>query len=391
MRQLVFLLAAGVLAPAVASAADPPAAVTDAIKAIKAVGPEGAGSEAAAKGWKTLAKIGAPALVPTLTAFDDATPRAANWLRSAVNAIVEEEENAGRVLSKIDLGTFAADTKRNPAARRLAFELLRKLDAKTAEAMLPDFLNDPSPELRRDAVAARFKEMQPWANVDNLKKGLSALFAAARDKDQVEAIAKRLKDFGVTVNTTKHFGYITEWNLSNEFENKEEKGFVAVHPPETQPDRKEWKHYQTWDPYGTVDLNKAIAEKKDVLAYASAVIVAEEETKCQVRCASQNAIKVFVNGKEVYGKDEYHHGEHMDQHVANVTLKKGKNEVLVKVMQNNLPYEWTKVWQFSARVCDTTGAALPVHQVVTKDGKETAVELGELAPAPPKKEKEEKK
>lgn len=391
MRRFVLLLAAGVLAPSVASAADPPAGVADALKAIKAVGPEGAGSEAAAKGWKSLAKSGASALVPTLTAFDDASPVAANWLRSAVNAIVEGEEKAGRVISTTDLGRFAADTRRNPAARRLAFELLARRDKATADAMLPDFLNDPSPELRRDAVAARFKEMEPWANVDNLKKGLGELFRAARDKDQVEAIAKRLKEFGVAVNTTKHFGYITEWNLSNEYENKEEKGFATAHPPESQPDRKEWKHYQTWDPYGTIDLNKAIAEKKDVLAYASAVIVAEEETKCQVRCASQNAIKVFVNGKEVFGKDEYHHGEHMDQHVANVTLKKGKNELLVKVMQNNMPYEWTKVWQFSARVCDPTGAALPVHQVVTKDGQETTIELGELAPAPPKKEKEEKK
>ncbi|MEW3815888.1 hypothetical protein, partial [Pseudomonas aeruginosa] len=87
---------------------------------------------------------------------------------------------------------------------------------------------------------------------------------------------KRLKEFGVEANVTKHFGYVTEWAVSNEYENKGEKGFATAHPPETQTDRSGWKYYQTWNPEGTVDLNTAVAEKKDVLAYASAVIVAEE-------------------------------------------------------------------------------------------------------------------
>jgi len=390
MRRFVLLLAVGAVLPAIALGAEVPPAVSDGLKAIKSVGPEGAGSEAAAKGWKAVVQSGAPALVPTLTAFDGASPLAANWLRSAVSAIAEGEQKSGRKLSGTDLRSFAATRERNPAARRIAFELLEKVDKTAAEAMLPDFLNDPSLELRRDAVAAGLKKAEPLANVEGQKKALAGLFAAARDQDQVEAIAKKLKDLGAEPNITKHFGYVTEWTVSGEFDNKELKGYAVAYAPEKEADRKEWKYAQSWDPHGNVDLNTAVADKKDVLAYAVATVVADEETKCQVRLASPNAIKVFLNGKEVYAKEEYHSGSKMDQHVANVTLKKGANELMVKVCQNDRAAPYMKVWEFAARVCDTTGGSLPLKQQITKDGKPSTVELGALAPAP-KTEKEEKK
>jgi hypothetical protein len=390
MRRFVLLVLAGAVWPAAALAADPPPAVADGLKAIKAVGPEGAGNEAAAKGWKEVVKGGAPALLPTLAAFDGASPAAANWLRSAVNAIAEGEKKAGRAVSKDDLGGFAADVKRNPAARRLAFELLQQQDKAAADALLPGFVNDPDPNLRRDAIAAKLKEMEPWANRDRLQKGLATLFHAARDQDQVEEIAKKLKEVEVTMNVTKHFGYVTEWHVSGEFDNAGLKGYAIAHPPEKEADRTGWKYAQSFDPYGNVDLNAAVADKKEVLAYAVATVVAEEETKCQIRLACQNAIKVFVNGKEVFAKEEYHSGRSMDQHVATVTLKKGANEVLVKVCQNDRAQPYMKPWEFAARVCDSTGGSLPLKQQISKDGKQVTVELGELAPAPKKKEEEKK-
>ncbi len=385
MRRFVLLVLAGAVWPSVGLAVDPPKAVADGLKAIKAVGPEGVGSEDAAKGWKAVVAGKAAALVPTLTAFDDASPLAANWLRSAVNAIVEGEEGEGRVVSKIDVGTFAADRKRNPAARRLAFELLAKADKTAADAMLPSFVNDPSPDLRRDAIAAGLKGLvQPRGATVEVR--LAQLFAAARDQDQVEDIAAKLKKLGVEKDVTKHYGFVTEWNVSTTFDNKEEKGFGVAYPPEKAADRTGWKYAQSHDTYGSVDMNAAVADTKDVLAYAVATLVAPDETKCQVRLASKNALKVFVNGKEVYFKDEYHTGRKLDQHTANITLTKGANELLVKVCQNDRAQPWMKPWEFAARVCDSTGGPLPVKQQITKDGKQLAVDLGELAPAPAKKE-----
>lgn len=380
MRRILFLVLVGAVWPSIGLAADLPKSVADGLKAIKAVGPEGTGNEEAAKGWKAVVAGGSAALVPTLAAFDDATPQAANWLRSAVNAIAEQEKKADRGIDPDVLTGFATDTRRNAAARRIAFELLDKQDKTAAAALLPKFVNDPSPELRRDAIAAQVKAP---CTVERLE----ALFAAARDQDQVEQIAKLLKIDGVTKNLTKHYGFITEWNVSDKFDNKELKGFAVPYPPEKATDRTGWKYAQSWDAYGNLDLNAAIADEKDVLGYAVATIVSPDETKCQVRMATPNAVKLFVNGKEVYFKEEYHSGKKHDQHIANVTLKKGANELLVKVCQNDKTQSWMKPWEFAARVCDATGGALPVKQQITKDGKQTTVELGALAPAPKKEEK----
>jgi hypothetical protein len=328
--------------------------------------------------------------VPTLAAFDDATPVAANWLRSAVDAIVEEEKKARRPLDADQLQVFALDRKRTPAARRLAFELTETADKAAAARILPEFLNDPSPELRRDAIAAELTAADALSTDAIKKEAWGRLFALARDQDQVEAIAEKLKKVGGEPNVTRHFGYVTEWSVSGEFDNAELKGYAVAHPPEKDADRAGWKYAQSWDQYGNVDLNAAVADKKDVLAYAAATVVAEQETKCQVRLASPNAIKVFVNGKEVYAREEYHSGSKMDQHAVSVTLQKGANELLVKVCQNDRKAEWMKPWEFAARVCDATGGAIPLKQQITKDGKQTTTDLGALAPAP-KKEKEEKK
>jgi hypothetical protein len=65
-----------ILGLAAAARADEAAAVA----AIRAVGREGAGNEAAAAAWKELARSDAARLPAILAAMDGASPLAANWL-----------------------------------------------------------------------------------------------------------------------------------------------------------------------------------------------------------------------------------------------------------------------------------------------------------------------
>ncbi len=101
-----------------------------------------------------------------------------------------------------------------------------------------------------------------------------------------------------------------------------------------------WKPVTTTDKYGKVDLNEAIGKLKGSIAYAYAVVESPEERPVQVRAGSFNAVKMFLNGKEIYFRDEYHHGMRLDQHVGSGTLKKGKNEILIKVCQNEQEEVW---------------------------------------------------
>jgi len=79
------------------------------VAAIRQVGGEGKGNVQAAAAWQSLAKGGAQTLVPLLAAMDDANDFAANYLRSAVDAIADRELAAGRKLPQDDLEKFLAD------------------------------------------------------------------------------------------------------------------------------------------------------------------------------------------------------------------------------------------------------------------------------------------
>src|SRR5437660_1498916 len=84
---------------------------------IKAAGAEGAGTQDAASAWKELVAHGAVALFPTLNALGTAEPRAANWLRPAIDAIVQAEKKAGRKPSLDRLEQYVTDTKNAPVSR----------------------------------------------------------------------------------------------------------------------------------------------------------------------------------------------------------------------------------------------------------------------------------
>src|SRR5262245_40817854 len=115
-----------------------PAADFDAlVRRIKSVGPEGAGSTEAAAAWKELSRLGPEDLPKLLAALDGASPTAANYFRSAIDAIAERTRNAGQPLPAAALEAFVRDTRHAGPARRLAYELLCTADATAPKRLLP--------------------------------------------------------------------------------------------------------------------------------------------------------------------------------------------------------------------------------------------------------------
>src|SRR4051794_16354282 len=66
---------------------------------LKAVGKEGAGHLEARKAWKELAGKGPEVLPEVLAGLDDASPAAANWIRSAAEAIAEKSLAQGKKIN----------------------------------------------------------------------------------------------------------------------------------------------------------------------------------------------------------------------------------------------------------------------------------------------------
>jgi len=345
------------------------------LASIKAVTKEGAGNQEAGAAWKELVSLGGEVLFPALNALDDATPLASNWLRSAINAIGEKEKAAGRKLPADKLEAFVNDTKRSPAGRRIAYEFLVELDPKTPDRLLPVMLNDANADNRRDAVAAALKKAEKLEGAE-AKKEYSKLFDAVRDQDQADAIVKVLKLAGENPNLTTHFGILTNWMLIGPFDSTMGTGFNKAYEPEKKVDlaakyvgkanaELKWIPHTSVDPYGIVNLNKAIEKHKDSVAYAFTVVESLKDLPVEIRFGCINAIKVFLNGKELFANEEYHHGERFDQYLAKGMLKAGKNELLVKICQNNQMEQWAQNWQFQLRLCDATGGSLPVKSSLT--------------------------
>jgi hypothetical protein len=341
------------------------------IDKVRRVGPT---VEDRAKAWRYLVQVGPDALVPVLEAMDQADRLSANWLRTAAEAIVEQALAANKPLPADQLIAFVRDRKHAPAARRLAYECLVKIDPATPGRLLPTMLDDPSRELRRDAVARELAAIeQRKADDPGAKPALLALFRHARDRDQVEALVQLLEKQGEKIDLTAHYNFLTQWALLGPFDNRDGVGFAKAYPPEGaalpadgaagKQGPVSWRAATATEQYGTVDLGKLYDKEKGAVVYAVAEVEAPREMPVQVRLGSPNAVKVFVNGQEVFGREAYHHGDQMDQHVAAAVLKPGRNVIVVKVCQNEQTESWAQKFSFSCRVCDELGGAVPVKQL----------------------------
>ena len=339
---------------------------------LAAAGSEPQGQRALQAAWARLASAGANDLPAILAGMKDATPVGENWIRAAVDAIAERETRLGRPLPTQALEAFVRDATQPPRGRRVAFEWLASVDKSAPERLLPEMLADQSLELRFDAVARVLAEAKK-AEGDAPKKELYLkAFAAARDVGQIKACADALHELGEQVDVPAHMGYVMKWQLAGPFDNTGLAGFATEYGPERGVDlaavykgkngEVRWAPHMTEDEFGKVDLKKIVADDKEVAAYALATIVASEELIGQIRATSTNATRYWVNGVQVGAFEIYHTGDDFDQYVMPIKLRRGENQILVKVCQNERRADWEQAWEFQLRLSDVLGTALAVEQ-----------------------------
>lgn len=342
------------------------------VATVKSAGPEGAGNEQIAVAWKELAAVDVKLLPELLATLDDANPLAANWLRSAVETVAQRELDKGGKLPARELEQWALDTKHDPRARRLAFELLTRVDSTAPDRLIPSMLEDPSVELRRDAVARVITQANSLFDAKQLpaaKQSYLIALRAARDDDQIESLVKRLVELGEKVDLPRHFGFLMDWSLIGPFDNTSKKGFDTAYPPETNSKLDEtfegkegkkisWTRHTTTDAHGIVNLNKAIDALHGTVAYLATDFQSDQAREVEFRMGTPNAWKIWLNDKLIFGRDEYHRGTKLDQYKMRGMLQRGTNRILVKCCQNEQTDSWAQNWQIQLRVCDRAGTAI---------------------------------
>jgi hypothetical protein len=345
------------------------AAQPESIKAIKAVGHEGQGNAAALAAVTQLQKESKASDLPVLLdAFSGASPLAANYLRNVVEAVADRETAAGRSLPADALRAIVFDTKRDPRARRLAYEVLLNVDASASREIIPRLLQDPSPEFRRDAVQqlidAAATQDDKAVKLGTLRKAL----LGATDEDQVKEIAKGIRAQGEDVSLVKHFGFLTDWRIIGPFNNRDFVGFAETYPPEKKLDLEAklegqlgevtWGEITTGEEFGIIDIAKTISPYKGAVMYLTTTFDSASARDVQFRLGTPNAWKIWLNGEYLFGRDEYHRGMAIDQYAVSATLKKGQNVILVKLCQNEQDDSWAQRYQLQFRVSDSSGVAI---------------------------------
>ena len=362
---------AGFVTTVAAQKSSPDNTLASHLQALQAVGKKGEGHRAATAAWKHLSQTDATQITEVLAGMDGANELATNWIRAAVDAIAERQLRSGGKLPTDSLEEFLIDTKHAPRARRAAYEWLRRVDASAEGRLIPELMNDPSAELRRDAVEMTTNNAAKLLQTEKKEDailGYRSAFRAARDIDQIQDIADTLKDLDQTVNLPRHFGFLLNWHLIAPFDNSGMSGFDTVYPPEEKVDLQAeyqgkgevttWAPHTTDDEFGTVDLNATLGKIKGAIAYAYTEFSSAESRNVDLRLGCINGNKIWLNGELVMSNHVYHASTAIDQYKVKVKLKKGSNAILVKIAQNEQEEGWAQRWQFQLRVCDQYGTAV---------------------------------
>ncbi|MBX3437174.1 MAG: hypothetical protein KF861_06770 [Planctomycetaceae bacterium] len=361
------IVGAGVWLSAVAEGAE----TEELLQQIKSVGPQGEGHRAAQRALRELMQADAAALLPILEACDDANPLAMNWLRGAFETLADRTLASGGELPGTELEAFVRDRSHAPRGRRLAYDWLCKVDPSAPDRLIPGMLDDPSEELRRDAVArliAAAEQAAKGGEGDAATQSWRKALGGAVDEDQVNLIVAGLKEQGEEVDLVQHFGLLTEWKLIGPFDNKDMKGFDVAYPPEKELSFQstyegqlgpvQWQPYRSDKPDGLFDIGELVFNHKGSAMYAASAFSSPAEQVVEFRLATPNAWKLWLNGELLFAREEYHRGMFFDQYRVQGKLKPGENVLLFKVLQNEQEQDWAQDYEFKFRVTDLSGRAI---------------------------------
>ncbi|RKU09241.1 hypothetical protein C6501_15530 [Candidatus Poribacteria bacterium] len=154
-------------------------------------------------------------------------------------------------------------------------------------------------------------------------------------------------------------GFITEdkWLILGPFDNSNGSGYDKAFIPEDAAQVDTTAKYDSfngkvsWQKCTDDTLNGYIHLGKDLdwcVAYAFATITSPDQREVQFRFDSDDQGKTWLNGVEVFAHTKSHSAA-IDRYIIPVTLKQGKNSILVKVCDEE------EGWGFYLRITDQNG------------------------------------
>jgi len=159
------------------------------------------------------------------------------------------------------------------------------------------------------------------------------------------------------ISLTSKSPFIGSWYVIGPFDSPNDEGLGTAYPPETTAfdpkatytgkDGKKigWREISKPD---VIYLNDMMTPNEHVVAYAITHVVSPDERKAELLLGSDDSVKVWLNGTEVW-KNKTSRAAVPDNDRVVVTLNKGMNTLLLKIVQGEVR------WGFVARFRDPNG------------------------------------
>jgi hypothetical protein len=147
--------------------------------------------------------------------------------------------------------------------------------------------------------------------------------------------------------------FIREWVVSDLYSQPGITGpqgvFDIPFPPEKTGQKTQWR---TVPPADHVNLSQLFPGAENCAAYLRTLILAQQDASGLLLLGSDDGIKAWLNGQVIHGNNS-DRGMVADQDAAPIQLRKGTNELMLKITQGG------GGWSACARIAGTDGQAIP--------------------------------
>ena len=238
---------------------------------------------------------------------------------------------------------------KRPDEKKTVLSGLAKVAHPDALTMAVDLLGDKSVAAEAGLAAIQVASLISGSDRGAAMAGLDKVLASTKDPElrkQATRAKRQLNQFG---------DYIVAWQVAGPYT---EKGGAALFgkgfaPEPDQPGKTTWSAMPVVGLTGTPYIIRldAILGGSNRAAYVRTWVFSNKDQSGVLEMGADDGLKAWVNGKAVHGNPTP--GKCVPgEDKAKIALKKGWNEVLLKIVQDTGP------WQFCARLRGADGGAM---------------------------------
>ncbi len=234
------------------------------------------------------------------------------------------------------------------------------------------------PELREAVALYRLRQAQALLQAGQYRACYDALLPVLKGTvftDLLNDLATQLRGKGrISADSlnqlTEKAGFVNRWWVAGPFPNGNNAGQKTAYLPEKGVDFSEvavlkqdtigWQKVKSESVQGIVPFARWFGRKPGV-AYAYAELNLPRARWAQFKIGSNDGVVCWLNGKKVH-ENFVGRSLTVDEDKVNVWLKKGKNKILLKVLNHGAN------WEACLRVCDSMGEPVDISRLLATPG-----------------------